>query len=192
MKDPRQLKGKKIMVMGLGKTGCALTRFLVKHGADVTVSDHKSKAELLSTLEQLEGLDVRYDLSGHTPKLLFSQDIVVLSPGISPQLKIFEYAKNYGVHVTGEFEFASHYIDNPIIAVTGTNGKTTVSTLIYHFLNESGVKCWMGGGDEPLSAYLNKDEKADVVVAEASCFQLEHCEEFKPNHIVLTNVSEII
>ncbi len=190
MRDINELRGKKIMVVGLGKTGFALSKFLIRCGADVTISDHKSKAELLGVLEDLEGLNVNYDLSGHTPKLLFSQEIVILSPGVSPQLKIFEYAKRYGVHITGELEFVSQYIDVPIIAVTGTNGKTTVSTLIYKFLNASGIKTWMGGGEEPLSAYFSQDEPCKVVVVETSSFQLEHCETLEPHNIVFTNLSE--
>ena len=190
MRDINELRGKKIMVVGLGKTGFSLAKFLVRCGADVTISDHKSKAELLGVLEELEGLNVKYDLSGHTPKLLFSQEVVILSPGISPHLKIFEYAKKYGVYVTGELEFVSQYIDVPIIAVTGTNGKTTVSTLISKFLNASGVKTWMGGGEEPLSGYFHQEDNYEVVVAECSSFQLEHCEKFQPQIVVLTNLAE--
>ena len=94
MYDYRDVKGKKIMVVGLGRTGVALSRFLVSKGAEVTISDHKSKAELVNYLEQIEDLEINYDLGGHTPKLFLQQNLIILSPGVSPNLKIFEYAKS--------------------------------------------------------------------------------------------------
>ena len=191
MFDYKDIKNKNVMVVGLGKTGISVARFLVSQGANVTVSDHKSKAELLSYLEKLEDLPIQYDLNGHTPKLFLKQDLIILSPGISPQLKIFEYARSAGVTVTGEFEFAASYIKEPIIAVAGTNGKTTVCKLIYHFLKESNISCWLGGNyGDPLSEYLNKGEPDQVVIAEASSFQLEHCEKFQPKNIIFTNLAE--
>ena len=109
----------------------------------MTVSDHKSKAELVNFLEQMEDIEVSYELGGHTPKVFLAQDLIILSPGISPNLKIFEYARSRGVKVTGEFEFASRFIQEPIIAVTGTNGKTTVCNLIKLFFR--GIWCLVLG-----------------------------------------------
>lgn len=185
------LKGKKVLVVGLARCGVSLVHFLVDNGAIVTVSDHKSKAELSSSLEQIEGLEVQFDLGGHTPKTFSAQDLIILSPGVPSNLKIFEYCRNQGVTVTGEFEFASWFIKEPIIAVTGTNGKSTTCKLIEQFLKESGVPVWLGGNyGEPLVEYLRLPERAKVVVAEVSSFQLEHCERFTPNHIVFTNLAE--
>ena len=86
MKEVSELKGKRILVVGLAKTGVALSHFLVKHGADVTVSDHKSKAELVNFLDDMSDIEVKYELGGHTPKTFLQQDLIILSPGISPQL----------------------------------------------------------------------------------------------------------
>ncbi|MCB0341396.1 MAG: UDP-N-acetylmuramoyl-L-alanine--D-glutamate ligase [Pseudobdellovibrionaceae bacterium] len=191
MEERMNVKDKKILVVGLARTGVALSKFLVSQGANVTVSDHKSKAELADYLEMMDGVDVKYELGGHTPKTFLQQDLVILSPGISPQLKIFEYARSQGVKVTGEFEFASQYIDKPMIAVTGTNGKTTVSHLIKAFLENSGKKVWLGGNtNEPLSSFLISNQDVDIVIAEVSSFQLEHVENFNPRNIVFTNLAE--
>ncbi len=185
------LEGKKILVVGLGKTGVSLAHFLSAHKADVTISDHKSKPELSNALEQLEDLNINYELGGHKPKTILQQDLVILSPGVSPNLKIFEYAKNNGVHVTGEMEFASHFIKEPIVAVTGTNGKSTTCQVAEIMLRESGVKVWLGGNyGKPLTDYLRYNECAKVLIVEVSSFMLEHVEEFTPSNIVFTNLAE--
>ena len=185
------LKDKKILVVGLARCGISLVHFLKEQGAIVTVSDHKSKAELSSALEQIDGLDVQLDLGGHTPKTFLQQDVIVLSPGVPPNLKIFEYARNNGVIVTGEFEFASWFIKEPVIAVTGTNGKSTTCKLAEIMLKESGIKVWLGGNfGEPLVEYLRLPERAQVVVAEVSSFQLEHANKFNPQNVIFTNLAE--
>lgn len=188
MKD---VAGKKVMVVGLSKTGVSITKFLVKLGAKVTVSDHKSPAELSTALDQIDSLEVEYDLGGHTPKLLLEQDLIILSPGVSPELKVFDYARKNGKKVTGDIEFASQFIEEPIIAITGTNGKSTTCKLAELMLKESGKKVWLGGNyGTPLIEYVISGEKADVVICEVSSFQLEPVETFNPKNIVFMNISE--
>ncbi len=187
----QDLKDKKILIVGLGMTGVAASKFLVSKGAKVVVSDHKSKAELANYLEIMVDINVEYDLGGHSPKLFLEQDIIMLSPGISSQLKIFEYARQNGVHVTGEFEFMTQFITKPIIALTGTNGKTTTISLIVEMLKESGKKVWVGGNyGKPVSELLMKEEEADIVVLEVSSFMLEHVVNFNPQNIVFMNLAE--
>jgi len=191
MQDYSDIRNKNILVVGMARTGVSLAHFLVSQGANVTVSDHKSKAELANFLEQMEDIEVNYDLGGHTPKTFLQQDLVILSPGISPNLKIFDYARSQGVKVTGEFEFSSSFIKEPIIAVTGTNGKTTTAHLLAAMLRESGVNTWLGGNfGKPLSKYLQGVAPAQVVIAEISSFQLEHIEKFTPRNIIFTNLAE--
>ncbi len=186
-----ELQGKRVLVVGLAKTGVSLAKLLTKHGASVTLSDHKSKAELTPSIEALEGLPVQLELGGHTPKTFLSQDVVILSPGVPPHLKIFDYARAQGVRVTGELEFCAQFVKEPIVAVTGTNGKTTVSNLIHTFLTESGVKSWLGGNyGEPLCSYLSGEERAQVLICEVSSFMLEQVEKFNPRNIVFTNLAE--
>jgi UDP-N-acetylmuramoylalanine--D-glutamate ligase len=191
MHDIAELNGKRVLVVGLAKTGVTLARFLKKHGANVTISDHKSKAELTGFLEQMDGLEVQLELGGHTPKTFLNQDLIILSPGVPPHLKIFDYARSQGVKVTGEFEFCSRYVKEPMIAITGTNGKTSTATLIDVFLRESGVKTWLGGNiGTPLAEYLLNGDPAQVLICEVSSFMLEHIEAFSPKNIVFTNLAE--
>lgn len=183
--------GRRIMVVGLGRSGVALTKFLAQNGAKVTVSDHKSPAELANYLDEIDHLELSYDLGGHTPRTFIEQEIIILSPGISPELKIFEYARNHGVRVTGEFEFSSQYVGEKIVAVTGTNGKSTACRLMERMLSLSGVKVWLGGNfGTPLIEYVLNAEKADVLICEVSSFQLEHVEGFTPHNIVFMNLAE--
>ncbi len=185
------IKGKRILIVGLAKTGVSLAHFLHNQGAEVTVSDHKSKAELLNHLEKLESIPIKLELGGHTPKTFLAQDMIILSPGVPPHLKIFDYAKNHGVPVTGDLEFCAQFIKEPMIAVTGTNGKSTTSHLIYTFLKESGKNVWIGGNyGDPISEYLRQGVKADILVVEVSSFMLEHAEKFNPKNIVFMNLAE--
>lgn len=191
-KEIAELKDKKILIVGLGKTGVSLAKFLTKCEAQVTVTDHKSKPELSAQLEQLdEYSNIKFELGSHSPKTFLSQDLVILSPGVAPHLKIFEYARQQGIKITGEFEFVSAFIKEPLVGVTGTNGKTTVARLAEAMLKESNVECWVGGAtDTPLTNYLLEDKKAKVVIAEVSSFMLEHAVDFSPSNIVFTNLAE--
>jgi UDP-N-acetylmuramoylalanine--D-glutamate ligase len=189
--DPSQLKDKRVLVVGLGKTGISLCHFLCESGAKVTVTDHKSKAEILNQLELVAGLPLTFELGGHNPKVFLQQDLIILSPGIPGHLKIFDYARAQGIKITGEMEFVSRFIQEPILAITGTNGKTTVAALIQSMLKESGVETWVGGlFGEPLTQYLRQKNKAKVVICEVSSHMLETVEDFNPAHIVFTNLAE--
>ena len=189
--DVSQLKDKKILVVGLGKTGISLAHFLSENGAQVTLTDHKSKPELSNQLEILGDLPIKYELGGHSPKIFLQQDLVILSPGVPSNLKIFEYARSQGIKITGELEFASQFIKEPMIAVTGTNGKTTCARLIEAMLKESGISTWVGGAiGIPLTDYLRLPQKAQVVIVEVSSYLLETCENFNPTNIIFTNLAE--
>lgn len=187
-----ELKDKKILVVGLGKTGVSLAKFLTKFEANVTITDHKSKPELSAQLDQLEGYaNIKFELGSHSPKTFLSQDLVILSPGVASHLKIFEYARQQGVKITGEFEFAAGFIKEPIAAVTGTNGKTTIARLAESMLKESGIEVWVGGSNEnPITNYLLEEKKAKLVIAEVSGFMLEHCVNFNPANVVFCNLAE--
>ena len=191
MEDLKKLKGKKIAVVGLGKTGIAFSKFLHRYGAEVLISDHKSEAELSSSLEEIKGYPFKLELEGYNPKTFFNKDCVVLSPGVPSHLKLFDYLRSQGVEVTGEFEFVSHFVKKPMIVITGTNGKTTVLQMAELFLKNSGVKVWSGGNyKQPLSEYFLSDEAADVLLIEASSFMLEHVKYMTPKNIVFTNIAE--
>lgn len=189
--DVSDLRGKKILIVGMARTGVALAKYLDQHGAAITISDHKSKAELSHWLDKIGDINVTLELGGHQPKTFLDQDIIVLSPGVPSHLKLFDYAKSRGVHVTGEFEFCARFVKEPVIAITGTNGKTTTAHLMEVFLKESGKSVWVGGNyGPPISEYLLSNEKAEVIIAEVSSFMLEHIETFNPQNILFTNLAE--
>ena len=186
-----RIKGKKIVVVGLGQTGIALSKFLHRHGASVVISDHKSEAELSDYLDEVKDYPFKLELEGHNPKTFIQQDCIILSPGVPSHLKLFEYVRSRGIEVTGEFEFASRFVNKPIVAITGTNGKTTVLELARLFLEKSGVNVWSGGNySQPLSRYLCDKKTADVLLVEASSFMLEHTKCLTPKTIVFTNLAE--
>ena len=189
--DLSELKGKKIAVLGLGKTGLALSRLLLRHGARVLISDHKSEAELSPYIEEAKELPLNFELEGHSPQTLARQNHVILSPGVPFNLKLFEYIQSFGAEVTGEFEFVSRYIKEKMTVITGANGKTTVLEMAAMFLKNSGVNVWTGGNyKRPLSQYLYEGKKAEVLLVEASSFMLEHVSRMAPANIVFTNIAE--
>ena len=191
IKDLARIRGKKIAVVGLGKTGIALSKFLHSQGARVLISDHKSEAELSDYLEEIKDFPFKLELEGHNPKTFIQQDCVILSPGVPSHIKLFEYVRSRGIEVTGEFEFASRFVKEPIVAITGTNGKTAVLEMSRLFLEKSGVNVWAGGNyNQPLSQYLCDNKPADVLLTETSSFMLEHTKCLTPKTIVFTNLAE--
>ncbi|MBK9294580.1 MAG: UDP-N-acetylmuramoyl-L-alanine--D-glutamate ligase [Oligoflexia bacterium] len=186
-----KFKDKKILIVGVQSTGVSLAKFFHSQGAKITISDSKTKEQLGAVVDQLEEFEPVWDLGGHTPKAFSGQDLIVLSPGVNPHNKIIEAARVAGTPVTGELELASTMIKEPIIAISGTNGKSTVTKLVHEFLKQSGVNAWIGGNfGTPLIDYINQKENADVLVVEVSSFQLETVDTFKPHHAILLNLAE--
>ncbi|MEW6056720.1 MAG: UDP-N-acetylmuramoyl-L-alanine--D-glutamate ligase [Bdellovibrionota bacterium] len=184
-----KLKGKKVTVVGLGKSGVSAARFLTNQGAKVTISDSKPKSELIDSIKTLGELKVELDLGKHTSKVFTSADLIVLSPGVPSNIEPLVEAKNAGVPITNDIEIATSFIKSPIIAVTGTNGKTTTTALIGDMLKNDGKKVFVGGniGIPVLDLFL-EETQPDVVVLEVSSFQLETVETFKPAVCVFTNL----
>lgn len=179
------------MIVGAHATGIALAKFFHGEGAKITISDTKTREQLGQRADMLEEFEPIWDLGGHSAKALTNQDLIVLSPGVNPNDKAFLPAKEKGIPITGELELASTLITQPIIAITGTNGKSTVSKLIYEFLSQSGVESWLGGNfGTPLIEFVTSKNKAKVLVVEVSSFQLETSDTFKPHHSVLLNIAE--
>ncbi len=184
-------KDKRVLIVGAQKSGISLAKFFHQQGAKITISDVKTREQLGPIADSLEEFEPIWDLGGHTPKAFTNQDLIVLSPGVNPHHKIIETARVSGIPVTGEMELASTMKKEPMIAITGTNGKSTVSKLAYEFLKESGVNVWLGGNfGSPLIEYVMQKQKAQVLVVEVSSFQLETVETFKPHHAVLLNLAE--
>src|ERR1700733_6681276 len=140
-----KLKGKRVLIVGAKATGASLAKFFHSQGAKITISDTKTREQLGGVADMLEEFEPQWDLGGHSAKAVTNQDLIVLSPGVNPNDKAFEPARQRGIPITGELELASTMITQPIIAITGTNGKSTAAKLIHDFLNESGVETWLGG-----------------------------------------------
>ncbi len=186
-----ELKNKHVLVVGLARTGVSTARFLVSKGAKVRVSDSSPADKLTKSLEDLKGLDLELETGRHTEEWFTSSDFIVVSPGVPLEIKPLQKAQDKGVEIISEIELASQFIDAPIIAITGTNGKTTTTTLIGEILKKSGKHVFVGGNiGNPLIEYVMEGKKADFIVAEISSFQLEGIREFRPHISVLLNITE--
>lgn len=189
---PMALENKRVVVVGLGRSGVAAARFLVRRGATVTVTDRQPPAQLAAAVKALEGLDVRLKLGGHDAADFEQADLVVLSPGVPHTQPILEPAWANGIPVIGEMELAAGHITEPIVAVTGTNGKTTTTELVGKMLHSSGKRVFVGGNiGTPLIAYADGTQgRADVVVVETSSFQLDTTVDFRPATAVMLNIAD--
>ncbi|MCC6278073.1 MAG: UDP-N-acetylmuramoyl-L-alanine--D-glutamate ligase [Oligoflexia bacterium] len=186
-----RFKGKKVLIMGAQRTGLSLAKFLHEQGAKIIVSDLKSREQLGSQGDAFEEFDVQWELGSNSPKSLTAVDLVVLSPGVNPMDKSFEPAKQKGIPFTGELELASTLITQPIIAVTGTNGKSTATRLAYEFMVASELPSWIGGNyGAPLIEYVGSKPTAAALAVEVSSFQLETVDTFRPQQIILLNLAE--
>ena len=185
-----ELAQKNVVVVGLGVTGMAVVRFLSNRGAAVTVTDTTSESDLGSRVQEFQALGIELELGGHRSETFEKADLIVLSPGVSHTIKPVRQARERGISVTGEIELASRYIRQPVVAVTGTNGKTTTTEMLGDMLKRSGLNVFVGGNiGNPLIDYADGKQEADVIVAEISSFQLDTIETFKPQIGVLLNIT---
>ncbi|MBU1170393.1 MAG: UDP-N-acetylmuramoyl-L-alanine--D-glutamate ligase [Proteobacteria bacterium] len=186
-----KLSGKRILVVGLARSGAAIARFLNARGAQVTVTDKAQALDLGQRPMEMEALGIATELGVHNPDSFLKTDLIVLSPGVPHTLPQIKQAMDFSVPVMGEIELASMFIKEPIIAVTGTNGKTTTTTLISLMLEESGFKVFTGGNiGNPLTEYIELETPSDLVVVELSSFQLDTIKRFRPKIAVLLNITE--
>jgi len=185
------LKGKKVLVVGLARTGIATAKFLKAKGSLVTVTEVKPKEEMKEAVQALKGMDISTEWGGHQTETFLKQDIIVVSPGVDLNIEPIQKAIKQGVRVVSEIELAYHFIRAPIIAVTGTNGKTTTTLLVGEMLKEDGRKVGVGGNvGEPLILFADGKDRWEVLVVEISSFQLEAIKDFRPRISVLLNITE--
>jgi UDP-N-acetylmuramoylalanine--D-glutamate ligase len=178
------------LVVGLGRSGVAATKLLCKKGYKVTVTDELNKTDLKDALEALEPYEFKAELGKHVLKTFSEQDLIVVSPGVRLDIKPLQHAEKANVPIISEIELAAQYISEPIIAVTGTNGKSTTASVIAEMIRAGGKTVFLGGNiGTPLCDYPLKREKADWVVVEVSSFQLDTCRQFKPHVAVILNVA---
>ena len=140
-----ELKGKNIVVVGLARTGVAVARFLAERGAMVTVTDMKDEAALAPHLERLAGLAINYVLGRHDKESFLNADLIVVSPGVPMEIEPLKLARARKRQVISEIELASRFIDATLVAITGTNGKTTTTTLTGEIFRGCGFTTFVGG-----------------------------------------------
>jgi UDP-N-acetylmuramoylalanine--D-glutamate ligase len=187
-----ELKDKKILVVGLARTGVAVVRFLAEQGAHVTVTDIKTRVALVRYLEKLADLkEVLYELGSHDEPAFLGADIIVMSPGVPMDIPPVRLARAAGRLIISEIELAATFIQAPVAAITGTNGKTTTTTLAGEIFRSCGFNAFVGGNiGKPLIDLVTSGDKVDLAVAEISSFQLEGVLGFRPKVAVLLNLTE--
>ncbi|MGB8990505.1 MAG: UDP-N-acetylmuramoyl-L-alanine--D-glutamate ligase [Desulfobaccales bacterium] len=179
----------KILVVGLARTGVALCRFLAGTGARLTVTDQAPPEALADQRRDIRGLGVTEHLGVERPHWQ-GFEAIVLSPGVPPELPWLVAAREAGLPVVGELEVASPFIWRPLVAVSGTNGKTTTTALLGELLLASGKKPLVGGNiGTPVVDLLVRQEEADCLVLEVSSFQLDTAPHFHPQAAALLNIT---
>jgi len=186
-----ELKGKKITIMGLGRSGKALAEILLKEGASVFISDRSTDEALRESLAALSQKGVLHETGGHSRSVYEGKDLVIISPGVSTHAPVLREAREHGIPVIGEVELAYHFARSiPLVAVTGTNGKSTTVSLIHTMLTTWGKKSLLAGNiGTPLAGEVYKNPDMDFIVAEISSFQLETIASFKPYIGIVLNIT---
>lgn len=179
----------KITVLGAARSGRAAALLAQRDGHTVFVSEAQPEQAVSASLAELRAADIAYEAGGHTDAAL-GADLCIVSPGIPPHHPVRRALERQGTPVIGELEFASRYLSNRIIAITGTNGKTTTTALTTHILNEGGLSAVSAGNiGTPLSSLVGSIDPATIVVVEASSYQLDTTTTFRPYISVLLNIT---
>ena len=185
-----ELKGKKVLVVGLGKSGLAAALFLRRRGAQVTVSDIRSAEALAKDIPALLEEGIMVEAGGHGLLTFRRQDLIVVSPGVPLDTPELVQAKSFGRPVIGELELAARFLKGKTLAITGSNGKTTTTTLVGDMLQEAGLPTLVGGNiGVPVVALIEESTDETWSVLEVSSFQLESTEQFHPNIAVILNIT---
>jgi UDP-N-acetylmuramoylalanine--D-glutamate ligase len=185
-----ELNGKRVLVVGLGRSGVASALFLKARGARVTVSDTKSEDQLREEIPALLDHGIAVETGGHGERTFQNQDLIVVSPGVPVDAAPIAQARALGQPVIGEIELATAFLPGPIVAITGSNGKTTTTTLIGEILAAGGLTTLVGGNiGTPAISLVERATPESVVVLEVSSFQLETIRSFRPKIGIVLNVT---
>jgi len=179
-----------VLVVGLARTGVATALFCAKRGGEVTATDSRSAAEIGEAVNALDDTGVRLELGGHQEATFLKQDLIIPSPGVPADTPALCAARESGVTVWSEIELADRFLDGLLIGITGSNGKTTTTSLIAHILKQAGVPTILAGNiGTPLISCVEETNDKTVTVVELSSFQLELIETFRPNISVFLNLT---
>lgn len=184
-----KLSGKNVLIVGFGRSGQAAARYCAGQGARVTVTDNGPSSQFAEIMPSFAPLKLTTYFGGHPDTCFQDADVIVVSPGV-PDLPQLAEARANGVPVVGELELAVQETTAKIVAITGTNGKSTTTALVGHLLAEAGLRTCVGGNiGTPLLDLLHDAKKADVIVLEVSSYQLETTPSLKPHVAVLLNIT---
>ena len=184
------LKGKKVLVVGLGKSGLAAALFLRRQGARVTVSDVRSAEALAKEIPALLEENIAVEAGGHGLLTFRRQDLIVVSPGVPLDTPELAQVKSFGLPVIGEVELAARFLKGKMLAITGSNGKTTTTTLCGKILEAGKIPVAVGGNiGVPVIALVEDSREGGWAVLEVSSFQLETTVEFRPEVAVILNIT---
>lgn len=185
-----ELERKRVLVVGLARTGLVVSIFCAAYGAIVTAIDEKAETELVSTAERLRAAGVTLGFGAARPEVFVNQDLIIVSPGVPAKLPGLELARNRSIPVWSEIELAWRLLRGKLVAITGSNGKTTTTALTAHILQSAKIPVLVGGNiGTPLLARVEASSDSTVTVAEVSSFQLETIDAFRPDVGVLLNLT---
>ena len=185
-----ELRNKRVLVVGLARTGVASALFCAARGARVTATDARTEKELGEAVAVLQKAGVTLELGGHPQELILDADLIIPSPGVPADAPLLQFARSKGIAIWSEIELAYRFIKGRLIGVTGSNGKTTTTSLIEHTLRSAGFSTILAGNiGTPLISCVEKFSDKTTTVAELSSFQLELIEKFRPNISVFLNLT---
>lgn len=177
-------------VIGAGKSGVAAALLAKRLGHDVFLTESKPKEHYPEAAQTLHDNGIEAEFGGHSARALASAECVITSPGVPPHAAIIVDAEQRNIPIISELEFASRFLDNPIIAITGTNGKTTTTTLTAYILNQAGKPAVVTGNiGTPLSSLVHTVDTSTIIVVEASSYQLDRIDTFCPDVAVILNIT---
>ena len=190
MRPGFDLDGKRVLVVGLARTGLVSALFSAAYGAKVTATDERPIPEIADAAEKLRVAGVKLELGGFVPQTFVEQDLIVVSPGVPAKIAPLENARAKGIPVWSEIELAWRFLRGKLVAITGSNGKTTTTSLVAHILKTSNIPTLVGGNiGTPLLTLVETSVDTSVTVAEISSFQLETIDSFRPEIGVLLNLT---
>jgi UDP-N-acetylmuramoylalanine--D-glutamate ligase len=190
MANPFELRGKRVLVVGLARTGVATALFCAARGARVTATDARTENEIGDAIAPLRNARVKLELGGHRENTFLEQDLIVPSPGVPADALPLQAARAKGVTIWSEVELADRFLEGCLIGITGSNGKTTTTSLIEHILRSAGLPTILAGNiGTPLIARVEQTSDDTITVVELSSFQLELIETFRPNISVFLNLT---
>lgn len=185
-----ELRNKRVLVVGLARTGVATALFCAARGAQVTATDTRTANELGDSLAPLRAAGVHLELGGHREEMVLDADLIIPSPGVPADAPLLQSARAKGVTIWSEIELAGRFLKGQLIGITGSNGKTTTTSLIEHILRSAGFPTILAGNiGTPLISCVIKSSDKTITVAELSSFQLELIETFRPNISVFLNLT---